>query len=323
MILRAAGLRVLLSVLLLAGPSLFSRDLEIHFINLGHSDCSLVRTPNGAEILIDAGLGIMSFKLKRYLRHLGIRRLDILLVTHPDPDHYGGAKAVVKAFEVKEFVHPGIPSSSSSYNSLLKTVREKGIPCTVARKGKKFIFGETTLEVLWPGEKLLRQVRAFDNANSLVLRLTYASFRALFAADIEAETETLLVRSGAPLKARLLKMPHHGISTSNTAAFLEAVSPKYAVITCAYYAEPARDLLDRLSGLGVTWFRTDANGTIVFRIREKEPHVLSVSVGRGRKNSRLKVAPDWYKLLKQTEKQVEKLSSRGRKLWDNHLYDRA
>ena len=81
-----------------------ARDLEIHFINLGLGDCALVRTPSGQNILIDSGLWIMGFKLERYLRKQGVKVIDLLVITHPDLDHFSGAKWVVRDFRVKEFV---------------------------------------------------------------------------------------------------------------------------------------------------------------------------------------------------------------------------
>jgi len=308
-----------LSTLTFVGSLLHARDLEVHFLNLGHGDCSLVRTPRGKYILIDTGLGIMSFKLKRYLRKLEVRSIELLMVTHPHPDHYGGAKTVIRNFRVKEFVDPGIPTRSRSYASLLKLVRRQGIRHTIARRGKQFAVDGVALEVLSPPDRLFKNVRSAGNANSLVLRLTSENLRILFTGDIEAETERFLVASGDDLSCDILKVPHHGVSTSSTAAFLDATRPRCAVITCAYYAEPSRVLYDRFRKRSIAWFRNDANGTVVFRSRRNSPAPFLVSFERGHASSRLKVAPDWYKTLQQ----VKALPARAKTFWKKGIREKA
>ena len=115
----------------------------------------------------------------------------------------------------------------------------------LVRRGTTFTLGDVTLRVLSPPARPLEKVRSPINANSIVLRLSTEGVRMLFTGDIEAETEEFLLAAGGELTADVLKVPHHGVSTSSTPAFLDAVKPRYAVITCAYYAEPSRELYDR------------------------------------------------------------------------------
>jgi competence protein ComEC len=309
---RAQVLRPVLIVIpafMLWSAQLHGQSLEVHFISLGHGDCSLIKTPQGKYILVDAGLGIMSGKLKRYLNRQGVASLDLLILTHPDPDHYGGMKGVIKNFEVKEFIEPGIPASEERLAGLLGLLDEKRIRHTIARRGDRFTVDAVTLEVLSPPQRLLTQARDIDNANSIVLRLSAGGIRLLFTGDIEAEAEKFLLETGDDVTADILKVPHHGVSTSCTPAFLDAVKPRYAVLSCAYYAEPSRELYDRFQRSHTTWFRNDANGTVVFRLANGR---LVAAVERGKKNSRLKVAPDWYKLLTQ----VESIPRRAQDAWD-------
>lgn len=293
--------------------------VEVHFINLGHGDCTLIRTAEGKSVLIDAGLGIMSWKLKRYLKRQRVHTIDLLVLTHADPDHYGGMKTVIKNFEVKEFVEPGIPAARKTLSSLLRLVEERGIRHTVARRGETFTLGDVTLRVLSPPARPLEKVRSPINANSIVLRLSTEGIRMLFAGDIEAETEEFLVGAGDELTADVLKVPHHGVSTSSTPAFLDAVKPRYAVITCAYYAEPSRELYDRFEERRIAWFRNDANGTVVFSLADGTPGALAVSCERGEENSRLKVAPDWFKLLRQ----ITAIPPRAKRVWAEEVRERA
>lgn len=297
---------------------LSAQDLEVHFINLGHGDCSLIKTPEGKVILLDAGLAIMNWKLRRYLRDHQLDTIDLLILSHPHQDHYGGMRGIVKELEVKAFVEPGVPSSDKAFSKLLRLVQKKGVPHTIARRGKTLRMGEVALHVLSPPKELLEGVRSVGNANSIVLRLSYEDIDLLFTGDIEVETEELLLQAGDDLRADLLKVPHHGISTSTTAAFLEAVRPRYAVIQCAYYAEPSRDLYDRFQKRGITWFRNDANGTVVFRF-DRTSGEFVVDLERGEENPRLKVAPDWYKLLQQGRS----VSRKARDTWKKKVYQRA
>ncbi|MBN2489746.1 MAG: MBL fold metallo-hydrolase [Planctomycetes bacterium] len=294
------SVRLVLALLgvLFAGTGLRAGDLEVHFLDVGHGDCCVIRTPQGKTILVDCGLSLMGWKVRRYLERQGIRRIELLVVTHPHPDHHGGARGVVDAFDVRELVEPGIPSSSRSFTNLIRRLGERKVRHTIARRGAVFTADDVVLEVLAPPDPLLtRGVRSPANANSLVIRLRSGEFRVLLAGDIEAETEAFLLRAEEDLRADILKIPHHGVSTSSTPAFLDAVRPRYAFIPCAFYAEPSRELHDRLHRRGITWFRADANGTVVFRLAGE---TLTVTAEHGRENSRLKVAPDWFKLLQQT-----------------------
>ncbi len=306
-------------VLIISSTTLHAQLLEVHFINLGHGDCTLITTPQGTTVLIDAGLSIMTWKLKRYLKRHEVTTIDLLVLTHAHRDHYGGMKGVIKTVTVKEFVDPGTPSSRETLESLYGLVKKRGLRRTIARRGTTFTLGDVTLEVLSPPVKLLEDVRSVENANSIVLRVTYKNVRLLLAGDIERETEAILLKEGVDLKADLLKVPHHGISTSSTPAFIEAVNPRYAVITCAYYAEPSRKLYDRFEKRGITWFRNDANGTIVFRLADPTAGTFAVAYERGEKNSRLKVTPDWYKLLQQ----VTAIPEKARHTWETEIYQEA
>lgn len=280
---------------------LCAQDLEIHFINLGHGDCSFVKTPDGRHILIDAGFAVMGWKLKKYLKSHHVESIDLMVLTHPHPDHYGGMKGVIKKFKVKEFVEPGIPSSSKAMASLLDSVARQNIRHTLARRGKNFNLGEVALDVLSPPEKLLDNVRSPENGNSIVMRLCYGDIKLLFTGDIEGETEKFLLESGEDLASHILKVPHHGISTSSTPDFLDTVRPCWAVIQCAYYAEPSRELYDHFQMREIKWFRNDANGTVVFRFKNGRRDSLIVECERGKENTRLKIAPDWFKLLGQVK----------------------
>ncbi len=280
-----------------AGPSSIPQTLELHFVNVGHGDACLIRTPGNRFALIDTGLWIMGYKLKRYLRKMKVKELEYLIITHPHPDHYGGARTVIKYFRVKRFVDPGIPIHGGSYSRLLEAVKKKGIRHIVARKGKVLAIGKVSLEVLSPPEKLIKGVRSFENANSLVIMLRFKRFKALFTGDIEKETERILVESGMNLECQVFKVPHHGVSTSCTPEFLDKVKPKYAFIPCAYYAEPSRDLYDRFRKRGINWLRSDANGNVVFSAVQGKKCSITARFQRGGMNSRLKIAPDWFKLL--------------------------
>lgn len=252
-------------------PFVTQGRLQIYALDVGQGDSALIITPEGKSVLIDAGPPQAGDEVVAALRKRDIQSLDLAVATHPHADHIGGMRPVIENFEVKKFLDSGQVYASKEYERMLRAINEKRIKFIEAKKGMKFgLDSGVELEVLNPqgDDQWITEVRrggSVENANSVVLRLSYGNFSMLFTGDAETETEDLMMRSAAPLRAQVLKVGHHGSRYATSARFLEAVTPEAAVISCEAgnrYGHPAQQTLDRLQRAGVKIYRTDLNGEI-------------------------------------------------------------
>jgi competence protein ComEC len=244
-----------------------SGQLEIHMLDVGQGDSLLIITPERKIVLIDAGLSKASDKVLDALGRYRIDHIDLAVATHPHADHIGGMPKVLTAIPVKMFLDSGQSHPTATYEKLLTTVKEKIGHLEIARAGQEFeLDSGAKLNVLGPAEPLLENVRGSDeNANSVVLRLSFGHFHMLFTGDSEEETEERLIESGADLRAQVLKVAHHGSRYATTEEFLNRVQPQAALISCGEdndYGHPAQETLDRLYRFGVQLHRTDFEGEI-------------------------------------------------------------
>jgi competence protein ComEC len=252
-------------------PFVTQGRLQIYALDVGQGDSSLIISPEGKSVLVDAGTPQAADEVVAALRKRDIRTLDLAVATHPHADHIGGMRQVIENFGVKNFLDSGQEYASKEYQRMLKAIEDKGIKFIPAKKGMKFdLDSGVELEVLNPqgNDQWIREVRrggSVENANSVVLRLSYGNFYMLFTGDAETETEDLMMKSGVPLRAQVLKVGHHGSRYATSARFLEAVAPEAAVISVGAgnkYGHPAQQTLDRLRNAGVKIYRTDLNGEI-------------------------------------------------------------
>ncbi len=261
----------LLACLTSCGPSPFSTAREgetyVSFFDVGQADCALVRTQDSV-ILVDTGDGdaAKTARIVRSLRRAGIRTIDCLVLTHPHTDHIGGAVTILSEFEVRECLMPNSTSESSVFTSLLAALAQERCAVREAYRGRTVKYGSILLEILAPS---LYSAET-ENSDCVVFRLVSQELRILFASDAEAANEEeLLALYEKELRADILKVGHHGSYTSTTEAFLLAVSPSYAVISCAQgdtYESPHISVLERLQAAGVATLRTDLEGTVSFYV---------------------------------------------------------
>src|SRR5499426_2687030 len=252
-------------------PFVTQGRLQIYALDVGQGDSALIITPEGKSVLIDAGPPQAGDEVVAALRKRDVQSLDLAVATHPHADHIGGMRQVIENFGVKNFLDSGQVYASKEYERMIQAIVEKGIKFIPAKKGMKFdLDSGVKLEVLNPqgdGQWIteVRRGGSVENANSVVMRLSYGNFSMLFTGDAEIETEDLMMKSGATLRAQVLKVGHHGSRYATSARFLEAVAPEAAVISVGAgnrYGHPARQTLDRLQKAGVKIYRTDLNGEI-------------------------------------------------------------
>ncbi|MEW6448319.1 MAG: DNA internalization-related competence protein ComEC/Rec2 [Bacillota bacterium] len=252
------------------------RVLRVDFIDVGQGDSALVRTPGGGTLLVDAGgwpgeltgEGVegAGMRVVRYLRREGVKRLDVLILTHPHEDHCGGARAVVERIPVRLVVVPPLePGIEPSYDRLLSFFGERGVPVSTAKAGDSIRLDPAVkIAVLGPFPPLDRDPAAF-NDESLVLRISFQEKSVLFAGDVEEEGQRRLLRYGAALRSDVLKVPHHG-SARFLPAFFKAVHPEVAVISVGArnrFGQPAPTAIQELERLGAKVYRTDRDGAML------------------------------------------------------------
>lgn len=240
--------------------------LHVHVIDVGKADAILLESPD-ANVLVDCGTAEAAEDVLRYLAARGINRLDAVWISHPDDDHCGGLPAVLQTVPADEVVESPVGESISGMTAL-----PQAVPLRRAAVGERYAYGAMTFEVLGP-----LQDYAESNNDSTVFRLQYDGFSMLFCGDMEAQAERDLLEGGAALRADVLKVAHHGSDTSTSAALLEAVQPRCAVISSGEDRSmlPRNAVLQRLHTAGAEIFRTDTDGAVVFSAADGKISVIT------------------------------------------------
>jgi competence protein ComEC len=239
--------------------------LFVYFLDVGQGDSSLFFY-EGKTIMIDAGEYEMGDRVVDELLSHGVTKIDLLVATHPHSDHIGGMQKVLAAFPVGKVLDTGLPLPSPSYEHFLETIEQKHIPYQIAEQGQT-IDVDPALRLLVLSPPKDRSAEDL-NANSVVLRISYGAIDFLMTGDLGKEGEDALIRTGYPLDAEILKVGHHGSSSSTSAAFLARVRPETAVISVGRdnpYGHPHTETMDLLEKRGVMVYRTDRDGTILVR----------------------------------------------------------
>ncbi|NLI14110.1 ComEC/Rec2 family competence protein [Pelotomaculum propionicicum] len=251
--------------------------LKVHFIDVGQGDAILVQLPDGRNMLIDAAARESESTVMGYLRERGVDRIDFIVGTHPHEDHIGSLDAVIKNFKTGEVIMPEVTTNTRVFYDLLQVIKERGLSIKKARAGVS-IFENSGLSA----KLLAPQATEYESLNnySAVIFLKYQDVAFLLTGDAESESEKEMLAAGCDVKAQVLKVSHHGSSSSTTAKFLQAVSPSYAVISVGAgndYNHPHPAVLDRLARSGAVTLRTDQQGTIVF---ESDGKVINYSTSK-------------------------------------------
>lgn len=240
------------------------QPFQLTALCVGQGDSTLIRTPGGACVLVDTGTSYAGMKhLAPFLARQGVRRIDLLVITHEHADHAGGLDAVAEVARVSAIaVGKGMPEAQ--VGRLLDETRfGTRVPqLLVVERGHRIRVADLELMVLNPGP-----YSGMDpNARSVVLHLEFNGFAALLCADAGLNFEEW-TSSQKHMNAHMLRVAHHGSATSSSSAFLSGVSPRWAVISVGRnrYGHPALCTLERLESEGIRVFRTDTSGAIEFR----------------------------------------------------------
>jgi len=276
---RKAGLFALLVGLNAAAwtHGLRSRELEVVFLDVGQGDGVFLRFPHGRTMVVDAGDRSAEFDkgarvVLPFLRYRGVDRVDVVVGTHPHNDHIGGLIALLEEVEVGHYVDSGQTGDTWTARRLRELIQEKGIRYHRAAAGDSLVgLGGVGGLVLHPTEAFVAEDGASPhglNNGSVVFRLTYGEVSLLFTGDIEEETDGAMLGWGERLRTRILKVAHHGSSTSSQPRFVEGVQPEIAVVSVGAFnkfGHPAAEVITYYERRETRLLRTDRRGAVIVR----------------------------------------------------------
>lgn len=234
--------------------------LEVHFIDVGQGDATLIKA-DGHAMLIDAGENDKGTAVQLYLQKQGVEQLDYLVLTHTDSDHIGGADVIVSKFDIGQIFLSDFKKDNKTYRELMDSIKYKNMTFSTPEAGAEYELGSAEFTVIAPND-------TYEDANnsSMALILDYGDSSFLFSGDCEEEAEQDILANGLDLDVDVYQVGHHGSRSSSTEEFLDAMSPEYAVISCAEdnsYGHPHAKTLNNLRARGIKVFRTDEQGSII------------------------------------------------------------
>ena len=248
--------------------------LLVSFFDVGQGDSTYIRTPSGADILIDAGPDLLTLhRLGRRMPWYD-RRLELLVLTHPDSDHITAAVEILRRYEVLHILLPNVANDTPVFHAIHQEIEQQHSDVHFAAVGESLQLDKVRIDVLHPSfaeypnnasMPLDARLQPPTNDLSVVMLLTYGANRFLFTGDATRKLEETMLRRGLVTQVQFLKVAHHGSRTSTHWEFLEQVRPEIAVISVGqenHFGHPHREVLERLQNIGATILRTDIYGTI-------------------------------------------------------------
>lgn len=243
-----------------------SNYLTVYFIDVGQGDCILVNV-NGYNLLIDSGPSSARKSLLGYLDKLSISKFDYVIATHPHEDHIGNMDAIIRKYHIGKFLAPKVTASTLTFENMVTALNDKNLKISVISTGSNSInLGKETSIMFYT----LPNLNTDDELNlySPIIKLTYKNISFLFTGDAELKNEEFLIKNEINLRSHILKIGHHGSSSSTCEAFLNSVNPKVAIISVGSnnkYGHPAASTLNLLKNYHIKLYRTDLLGTIILK----------------------------------------------------------
>lgn len=239
------------------------KGMNVHFIDVGQGDSILIQV-NSKNLLIDSGPSASKDKLVKYLNSSKISKLDYIIATHPHEDHIGNMSYIIDNFEVLNFYAPKVNSNTKAFETMVESLVIKDLKIKVLKPNIKSIdLGENTkVDVFSP---ISNEYENLNNFSSII-KISYGTTSFLFTGDSEELSEKEVLTQGYDLKSDVLKVGHHGSSSSTSKRFLDAVDPYIAVISVGKdnsYGHPSQEVLSRLKDL--TIYQTDLDGNILIK----------------------------------------------------------
>lgn len=245
--------------------------MEVNVLDVGQGSSTLI-IAEGYTILIDAGDLGEGYKISDYLKTKGITSINLFIASHPHADHIGGMDELMEEVDLQQILMPEIPRSivptTRAYLDVLEKIDEQGKLIIPAKSGDEYDVGPMHLKLLAPS-------LAYNDLNNLsvVAKVTYGTRSVLVSGDAESESEQqMLLFNKSDLASDIYVVGHHGSKTSSTLEYVKAISPTYAAISCGKdnsYGLPKQVILDRLTNIGSTYYRTDESGRITFFLSEQ------------------------------------------------------
>ena len=245
-------------------PNIDSKLMYVHYINVDQGDSILIQK-NNKSILIDSGPKSHKKQLIKFLNSLNISTLDYVIATHPHDDHIGNMNTLINSYKIKAFYAPKVYSNSKSFEQMIDALKSKNLKIhPIKRNCNTINLGpDISIQILSPIND------SYDNENnySPIIKVLFGNTSFLFTGDAESEVENQLLSLNDNLKADVLKIGHHGSSSSTSDYFLSKVNPKYAVISVGkdnIYGHPNKNTLLKLKNLNINILRTDILNNITF-----------------------------------------------------------
>lgn len=238
--------------------------LEIHHIKVGQGDSTYVELPDGTDILIDAGKSGAGTTVVNYLKaQEPTIDIEYLIATHPDADHVGGMQSVFNSLKVKNFLYPTDTASTTiTWTNVVNLAKKEGCVIANAASGKTFNIAGVIIKFIQPNTNY-----STDNGDSVVTYIDYRYAEILLTGDIDSKTESDMVVKALVPNVDFIGVPHHGSSYSSTLNFVKKADPECAVISVGTnsYGHPGSTIITRYKSIGSKVYRTDLNGTLVYR----------------------------------------------------------
>ena len=259
-------------------PDPSAKALEVYFLDVGQGDCVFLRSPGGKTMLVDAGERQYFDEIDGFLKEQGVKKLDAVVETHPHSDHMGAMAKVVENYDIGVFYASPATNNTVAFEDMLDALEKKNVE-TVS------LYADETPSLDWDGDVRVRVLwpltdEDFDNDlnnASIVLHVAYKKTSVLLTGDAETRAERIMLEKfpAEYFHATVLKLGHHGSSTSTSEAFFEAVSPEAVAISLGAnndYGHPHKETLALLNKWGGSVYRTDEKGTVHFTLDGESWH---------------------------------------------------